>query len=95
MNGERAPAPSGAKPVADDVSAQTKWGGGSAVVSHILRGRQQWSMRDADRREIESGPEMERKPRPARVISAGRVDEEDSGPRFESPHGPLEELTFA
>jgi hypothetical protein len=52
-------------------------------------------MRYPDCRDPKHGPEMERKPGMARVVTASGVDKKDVGQCRESPHGSLEQWPFA
>lgn len=87
VDGQRARAAAGAKPVADDIAAQAK---GARLPTSVARPRSlrnEEPVRDADGRQVEQCPEVQREAGTARMVAAGRIHEQHvpARPRARAP----------
>jgi len=92
---ERAPAPAGTEPGADDVFLEQQ----RRVRGPVLRGPlpvgEQRPVRDADRGHPEHRAEVEREAGAARMVACGRVHEQHVREAGQPPHGGLEQRALA
>jgi hypothetical protein len=95
MDGEGAGPRARTEPIADDVSGEHERTPRRPLVLGPLAGGQQAAVSDAHGRQIEDGAQLERKPRPARVVTAGRVHEQGVRELRQGPDGALEQASPA
>lgn len=92
---QRSSSEPGSHPGRDDLALDRQFGGRPSVDRGFGARCEQWPVRDADRREVEDRAQVERQPRPSRMIASGRVHQEDVRRTREGPDGPLEHRAFA
>jgi hypothetical protein len=95
MHGDRSSPCPRAKPVAHDVTVELERRDRSALVGWPGSPRNQRPVGYADRGEFEHRSEVNRETSPARMVSSGRVDEQDVDRRAESSNGAFEQGAFA
>jgi hypothetical protein len=95
MNGERARACPRSQPIADEFAAEPKRTPGTALVGRPLAPGDERAVGDANSREVEDRSELERKAGAARMVAAGRVDENDIRQLWQRTNGGFHERTLA
>jgi hypothetical protein len=95
VHGERTRAGARPQPVADPFALEPKRAYRASLVRRPLTRRGEQAMRDAHRGEVKDGAEMERQAGPARMIPAGRIDEQHIGECTKLSHRGLEQRAFA
>src|SRR6266545_5356926 len=95
MDGQRTCACSRSKPIADELAFESERAAGALLVRRPLALRVERAMGDADGREIQNCAELEREPRPARVVTARGVDQEDIRRLRKGTDGCFQQRAFA
>ncbi len=86
---------SGAQPVAHVVAGEVKWRVGAAKELGPLAFGQQWAVGNADGREVEQRSQVEGQAGASGVVAAGRVDQQNLGPKGQVPDRRLQQRTFS